>query len=79
MKMPKVKYIHPKVSADDYYTPAEVAEILRISPRTISDYRQRGIGPKYVDISYKVKRYLKAEVARYLEERERTSTSDTGN
>ncbi len=77
--MPKVKYIYPKLSPDDYYTPAEVAEILRVSPRTVIDYRHKGIGPHYVDISYKVKRYLKTEVARYLEERTRASTSDTGN
>ena len=76
--MPKVKYIHPKISEEAFYDTKEVAAILGLSYRTIQSYRGEGKGLNFIDVSYKVKLYSKRELAKYIANRTRASTSDKG-
>jgi hypothetical protein len=78
-EMPKVKYIHPKISEEAFYDTKEVAAILGLSYRTIQSYRGEGKGLNFIDVSYKVKLYSKRELAKYIATRTRASTSATSD
>ena len=45
----------------------EVADILRISPRTLEYYRAKGLGPKFIRIG-KLARYALSDVQAYIEQ-----------
>ncbi len=57
---------------------AEAAEILGLRPRTLQDWRFRGVGPRWLSYSSKAVRYRLADLEAFMEAAERTSTSDTG-
>ena len=59
-----------------YYTTKELSGLLNIATSTLSGYRRAGTGPKYISFGYRTCRYAKADVAAYMEERTRLSTSD---
>jgi predicted DNA-binding transcriptional regulator AlpA len=59
-------------------TPAETAEQLRVSARTLADWRYRGVGPKHIRISRRTVAYRQGDIDAWLDARVRTSTSDTG-
>ena len=69
----------PTRSLDQYYSSKELSGILNLSMSTLAAYRRRGIGPKYIAVGYRSYRYSREEVARYLEEMTRASTSATQN
>ena len=84
--MPRVKkYVTAEATPvvdelkDLYYTPQELSSILGLSLSTLAWHRRQGTGPKYVAFSYHTYRYSKEEVARFIEEMTRTSTSATRN
>ena len=58
-------------------TPA-AAKILGVSPRAMEDWRPRGVGPRFIRISGRAVRYRARELARFMAEREVSSTSDPG-
>ena len=53
------------------------AAFLGVSPRTLEGFRVRGGGPPFVKIGGAV-RYRLASLEEYLQDQERTSTSDPG-
>lgn len=53
----------------------EAAEILSVKPRTLSDWRLRGVGPKFVKCGRRVT-YRPDDLREYLEANRRSSTSD---
>ena len=57
---------------------AATADYLGVSPRTTQAWRARGSGPRYIRVSASCIRYRKSAVDRWLDGRERTSTSDPG-
>lgn len=52
-----------------YLTPREVAEMLRVSVKTIAFWRQNGGGPPYVELSRKHVRYEETAVVSWARER----------
>jgi predicted DNA-binding transcriptional regulator AlpA len=67
--------MHPQT--DRLLPPPDVARLLDVSERTLEGWRARGGGPPYTLVGRLV-RYSPAEVAAWLAERRRTSTSDSG-
>lgn len=57
--------------------PKEAARRLGIESSTLANWRWSGRGPRYVKIGGRV-RYRAADLADYLDDRTRTSTSDPG-
>jgi excisionase family DNA binding protein len=53
-----------------YLTPEEVAERLRLSPRTLSNWRAKGKGPKCIRIEGGRVRYPEADFIDWLRQRE---------
>ncbi|UEM08226.1 helix-turn-helix domain-containing protein (plasmid) [Skermanella rosea] len=50
-------------------TPRELADLLKIEPRTLQQWRRRKQGPTYVRVSHRVVLYDRDEVNRWLEAR----------
>lgn len=59
---------------ETYLRPEEVAEILRLSRKTLANLRHTGGGPRYVKLGGAV-RYPRSEVYRWAEDRGMDSTS----
>jgi Helix-turn-helix domain len=57
----------PAQGKDSLATPAEVAEFLRKPPKTLAEWRSRGLGPLYFKIGRDV-RYAWADVYAWLAE-----------
>lgn len=55
----------------------EAARFLGVSPETLPQWRVRGNGPPFVRVGRRVV-YRRATLERWLQEREVTSTSDSG-
>ena len=64
-----------ETSYEHLLTTAEAAEILRLSPRTLEDFRWRGAGPRYMKLSRNAVRYLHRDLLAWIEERARFNTS----
>lgn len=58
-------------------TQAEVAEQLKVSPRTMEAWRVAGFGPRFVRVGRSV-RYSQEEVTRWLSGQVACSTADPG-
>lgn len=58
-----------------FYTSQELADHLRMSSNTLSGWRYRGIGPRFVKVGKKVL-YRPADVDAWLEEQTRQGTAD---
>lgn len=54
----------------EYMTEREAAELLRVSPRTMTNWRWAGVGPEYTKAGRRVL-YRRADVQRYLGSRVR--------
>ena len=54
------------------------ATILTVTPRCLENWRYRGGGPSFVKISARCIRYRRSALKKFVDERERTSTSDLG-
>lgn len=57
----------------------EAAKFLGFSERTLQKWRSVGGGPKFVHVSARAVRYRQSDLELWVEERVRTSTSDTGD
>jgi hypothetical protein len=55
----------------------EVAELLKLSDRTLERHRAAGTGPAYIAVGGAV-RYLRRDVLAFIEQNRRLSTSDVG-
>lgn len=55
------------------------AEFCGLTDRTLQAYRQRGGGPKYVQVSVRCIRYRRINLREWAEARMRTGTSDPGS
>ena len=73
----------PRAGATALLTAAQAAAVLGISPRTLSGWRTRGGGPRFLKLGRAGRtspvRYSRAALEKYQSERERRSTSDTGS
>ncbi len=58
-------------------SPEEAAERLGLQASTLANWRWRGSGPRYVRVGGRV-RYQLVQIANWLDEHTRTSTSDLG-
>jgi len=56
----------------------EAASFLGLCQETLKRWRTAGGGPEYVRVSANRARYEAASLARFVEERKRTSTADPG-
>jgi predicted site-specific integrase-resolvase len=59
-------------------TETETANLLRVKPKTLQEWRRRGHSLRYVRISAGCIRYRLGDVIHFQESRLRRSTSDTG-
>lgn len=66
------------VDVPSVMTQKELAELCKISERTLEDWRLRGGGPRYTKVGRLV-RYLRADVLAFLERGARTNTGQTSN
>lgn len=60
-------------------TEAEAAKLLKFTPRFLQARRVRGDSPPFVRISSRAIRYRRSDLVAWIEERVRTSTSDSGD
>jgi hypothetical protein len=67
----------PSLLDDPLWTPDETAEVVRRPENWLAKKRIDGDGPPFLKIGGKV-RYRRSDVLRWLEQQERTSTSDPG-
>jgi predicted site-specific integrase-resolvase len=58
--------------------PADAAEMLGVSERTLEGWRRRGTGPRYVVLPSRRVRYADTDIMLWLAARQRRSTSDPG-
>lgn len=56
---------------DILLTPDDVARMMRVSRRTVSTWRYRGKGPRYVHVTHNCVRYRMSEVRKWLMDKER--------
>jgi len=49
--------------------PKELATYLRVSPATIRNWRQKGVGPPWVELEHNVYRYRRSDIGKWLEEK----------
>jgi excisionase family DNA binding protein len=69
------KYQHftmPAWTLEPLMTPAEVAELLRVPENTLTQWRHRNTGPKFVKVGASV-RYKPADVRSWLDDGGRTN------
>jgi predicted DNA-binding transcriptional regulator AlpA len=59
-------------------TEIEATEYLNVQRRTLSTWRQRGQGPRFIRLQSMI-RYRVADLDAYIEEGVRASTSETGS
>jgi predicted site-specific integrase-resolvase len=62
-------------TVDRLLTTAETADILRIPTNTLEKWRVSGSGPRFTKVGFRV-RYHPSDIAAYLAEQTRTSTSE---
>jgi predicted DNA-binding transcriptional regulator AlpA len=63
---------------DTLHTPAETADKLRVTQRTLADWRYRGYGPRFVRLSGRAVRYRESDLDAFVDGRTVHSTSDAG-
>ena len=56
---------------DSLLTSRDVSELLSVSPATLSRWRDRGDGPRWLELSAGIPRYRPEDVTIWLEERSR--------
>lgn len=57
---------------------SETAERLGVTPETLANWRYRGFGPRFIRVGGRV-RYRLSDIATWLDDQTRTSTSDGGS
>ncbi|HYU12570.1 MAG TPA: helix-turn-helix domain-containing protein [Stellaceae bacterium] len=63
-------------NADDLLSSSEVAEWLGVSTQWVEIARHRGFGPRWVRLSPRRVRYLRADVLAWLRERSHAATAE---
>lgn len=58
-----------------FYKPGELAQLTRLSPSTLANWRSRGLGPKFIRLGGAV-RYWKSDVEHWLEEHKVQTRAD---
>jgi hypothetical protein len=59
------------------YSPESTADILRVTVRTLGEWRRLGRGPKFIKLTgSKLVAYRPADISAWLDSRTRSSTSD---
>jgi hypothetical protein len=58
--------------------PDQAAAYLGLSPRTLERWRAAGVGPRHVRVSPRAIRYMAEDLASFVVEQQRRSTSDQG-
>lgn len=56
---------------DILLTPDDVARMMRVSRRTVSTWRYRRKGPRYVHVTHNCVRYRMSEVRKWLNDQEK--------
>lgn len=56
----------------------QTAKLLAVSPRTLRNWRTRGGGPQFVQVSPRCIRYRLTDLEAWADRRKRRSTSDLG-
>ncbi|RYQ68734.1 helix-turn-helix transcriptional regulator [Bifidobacterium pseudolongum] len=56
---------------DILLTPDDVARMMRVNRRTVSTWRYRGKGPRYVHVTHNCVRYRMSEVRKWLSDMEK--------
>jgi predicted DNA-binding transcriptional regulator AlpA len=62
-------------SAAPLLTSEQTAQELKVSERTLEDWRRTGAGPPFIRISRRCVRYRRADIEAWLAERLKASTS----
>jgi predicted DNA-binding transcriptional regulator AlpA len=52
------------------------ADLLDVENRTLQAWRRKGTGPRYVRISARCVRYSRRELMRWIQERQRSATTE---
>ena len=66
------------LDTDRLLSPRQAADFLGLTPRFLEMRRFRGGGPPFIRVSGRCVRYLSSDLRAWVEDRRRTSTSDTG-
>lgn len=61
-------------STDRLVSTAEASAFLSVSPRTLEDWRLRGGGPRFRKIGRRLVRYLKSDLAAFINDAGRVNT-----
>ena len=86
---PTIATAHPSQSAptgglesgddpDSLIRQEAAALILGVSPRCLENWRHRGGGPRWVQISSRCIRYRRSDLIQFIDERVKTNTSEDG-
>lgn len=67
-----------EIKRGELLTESQAAYVLNLSPRTLRNWRHRGGGPKFVKHSSRCIRYRRSDLADWVSQRVRKSTSDLG-
>jgi predicted site-specific integrase-resolvase len=62
---------------DRLLTPNETGEFLRVTERTLADWRVRGVPLRYIRLTGRGVRYRESDVLAFVASRERMNTSAT--
>ena len=72
-----VKHSLPRPDELEQLIPEKrAAKLIGISPRTLRNWRVKGGGPKYVQVSIRCIRYRRRDVLEWIAARERRHTSE---
>lgn len=66
----------PNPNPQELATPADVANFLHVTQAALSQYRYKGIGPKFIKIGGRGVRYRWSEVYAYLDANTMQRTDD---
>ncbi len=70
---------HPySIPSSPLLTTAQAAHFLSVSPRTLEDWRLRGLGPPFRKLSGRLVRYAREDLELFLTGARRTNTGQTG-
>ena len=62
---------------ESLFTEPQAARFLNFTPRCLQAWRQRGGGPKFIRISSRAIRYRKSDLDDWIDEKIKSSTSET--
>lgn len=64
---PEAPAVSPLDSYPEIMTRSEVAEVLRVTPKTLGNWASKGVGPRCIFITETCPRYRKGDLIDYLE------------